>query len=170
MPKYPHPFTIYFSLSSIKQSSFVISFTATLTRELVQWIMFTRRCWKVFTCTWLIYPYSFCCSCRWWLRARPPLRPASRALSLPFWKWPVDAWPPLEAISCYKVNQIVWAIIMIVLFLDVRVMERACFCGSMLWKPPEWLAWPPFAAMLSTSSWERFAKFPGLFERLDIVE
>lgn len=27
MPKYPHPFTIYFSLSSIKQSSFVISFT-----------------------------------------------------------------------------------------------------------------------------------------------
>lgn len=34
----------------------------------------------------------------------------------------------------------------------------------MLWKPPEWLAWPPMAAILSTSSWGRLAKLPGLFD------
>jgi hypothetical protein len=34
--------------------------------------------------------------------ACPPLRPASRALSLPFSKEPLEAWPPLEAISLFE--------------------------------------------------------------------
>lgn len=51
------------------------------------------------------YHQHYSLPCSWWRRwrpqARPPLWPAWRALSLPFWKWPVDACPPSTAISCY---------------------------------------------------------------------
>ncbi len=79
----------------------------------------------------------------------PPLRPASRARSLPGSKLPDEALPPLEAMLRWRD---VSGVVYVCGGNSAHETALTCLSGSMLAKPPEWLALPPLDAISLTSS------------------
>ena len=90
-------------------------------------------------------------------RADPPLLPASRALSLPGSKEPLDAFPPLLAISWTSSFGLLAK-------LPGFVLPVAEVVPAVSSEPPEFAAprdWPPLLAISCTSSLGLLAKLPG---------